>query len=204
MQVFVPSSDYTQSVKSLDNSRVLKQCVESTQLLDIMFNIPTKSGKPRKGWLSHPALIAWKNNPGALIEYTWECVKEAKSRGIKTQSFEQKLNSYPVCPSTPPIWLGDDLVHSSHRSRLLQKGWETMHNAGKNQTKILNAVKIIAWYKSFNWEELQDEYLMDREYQWPTDISSNSYSLKVSVSKDAIKKKELIIEQYGKNPYINL
>jgi Pyrimidine dimer DNA glycosylase len=202
MQVFVPCSNYAESVKALDASRINKQILEATQLLDIMFNVPTKSGKPRKGWLNHPALIAWQKNPGALIRYTWECVNESERRGYKTSTYVEKLNSYPSCDSAPPIWFGNEQVHSSHRARLLQKGWEQMLHAEMDQTKILGAIKTIEWYKAFNWKEMQDENLMNTEYLWPHNISDHEYSLKVSVSKDALKNKKLMIQEYGLNPYL--
>ena len=204
MQVFVPYPNYTQSAQAIDNSRLNKQILEASQLLDIIFDVPTKSGKPRTGWLSHPALIAWQDNPGALIEYTWACIKEAESRGYKVDTYVNKLNSYPKCDSTPPKWFGDDCVHSSHRARLLQKGWEQMLNAELNQTKVFTALKVIEWYKTFDWAEMSDENLMSREYKWPVMQSSDVYILKESVSKDALKKKEQLIKEYGANPYITL
>lgn len=204
MQVFVPYADFKQSVQALDNSRLLKQVLEATQLLDIMFDVPTKSGKPRTGWLNHPALIAWKNTPGALIEYTIHAIIESKNRGFKTDTYEEKIKSYRRFTTNlnMPVWWDDDLVHSSHRARLLQKGWESLLKADANPTKVMSALKIVEWYKSFNWVEMCDEQLMCREYKWPHNISRNSYELQVSVSKDALKNKEKLIETYGMNPFL--
>lgn len=195
MQVFVPYTTYIQSVACLDNARLNKQILEATQLLDIMFDIPTKTGKPRTGWLNHPALIAWKNNPGALIEYTQIAISEAALRGFNTAVAVAKVNSYPSADKTRPVWWGDEKVHKSHQARLLQKGFEAKLKGHKN------ADAIIDWYRSQNFAVMNDSILMAIDYSWPVNITNDSYDLEVRATKDAAKTKLALIQQFGLNPY---
>ena len=188
-------SDFQKCAESLCNRRLIKQNLESTQLLDIMFDIPTKSGKPKTGWLNHPALIAWRNTPGALIAYTTYTVLESKKRGFKVDYYIQKLDDYKKFTTSlrNPVWLGDEKIHSSHRVRLLQKGWEEKL---KNQK---TADATISWYNSFDWEEMYLDNFFEEEYYWPINIGE-SYDLEIRVSKQAAQNKKLLIETYGKNP----
>lgn len=194
----MPYADFDKSVKALDDSRLRKQALESTQLLDIMFDLPTKTGKPRKGWLNHPAFIAWQYNPGALIEHLLCNVAELDKRGFKTDYAKSKLDQYAVFTTSlkRPIWLGDEEIHSSHRARLLQKGFEEKLKNRKN------ADETIKWYSQFEWEELNDPELFKKEYSWPINITEASYDKEVRVSKDMFKVKVSLIETYGENPWM--
>jgi hypothetical protein len=198
MQVFVPFPQYSVSLGLLDSSRLNKQALECTQLLDIMLGIPTKTGKVRTGWLNHVALVAWKQNPGALIKYLKINATMLKTIGYKTDYCDEKLLKYESfnLPDDDPIWLGDELIHSSHRARLLQKGFEQKLKGQKN------ADNIIELYKSFNWEEMHDPILFRREYKWPVNITTTSYQLEERVSKPAMKVKDELVKTYGVNPYL--
>ena len=135
MQIFIPYPTFDDSVKCLDKRRLQKQNLETTQILDAILNLPTKSGKERKGWLNHPALVMWKNHPGALTDYLERGIVECNSRGIKTDYVQDRLNLYRslnACQDrTLPIWWGDIKVHNSHKSRLLQKGFEELFKKQK-------------------------------------------------------------------------
>ncbi len=197
MQVFVPYSDYQKSVESLDSRRLRKQLLEATQLLDIMFGLPTKSGKPRTGWLNHPCLTAWKQTPGALIEYTLYALEECKKREFKTDYYSDKLKEYSGFTTSlkSPVWLGDEEIHSSHRARLLQKGWEEKIKGQKT------ADDTIVHYKNQNWSEMFLGNFFDLEYIWPVNISADSYDKEMKVSKNALKMKSDLVSVYGMNPW---
>ena len=198
MQVFMPYADYQKSLESLDTKRLVKQGLEASQLLDIMFNIPTKSGKLRKGWMNHPALIAWATTPGALVQYLIYNSLEMKNRNCKTDYIDTKLSEYKKYTTSlsSPVWLGDEEIHSSHRARLLQKGFEEKENGRKK------ADETIQWYSQFKWEEMKDPDLFRRDYIWPENITQSSYNKKISVSKDRLKVKESLIQVYGGNPWM--
>ncbi len=196
MQVFVPFSDFQKSVESLDSRRLRKQLLEATQLLDIMFGLPTKSGKPRTGWLNHPCLTAWSQTPGALIEYTMYALIECDKRGYKTDYYSAKLNEYKKFTTSlkKPVWLGDEEIHSSHRVRLLQKGWEEKIKGQKN------ADETISHYNSQNWSDMLAPDFFEKEYIWPVNITDSAYDKEMKVSKNALKMKSDLVQCFGANP----
>jgi len=199
MQTFIPYPDFEKSLKALDRSRLQKQAIETSQLIDTLLNLPTKSGNERKGWHNHPALIMWKNNVGSLFQYFLCNIDECKNRNIKTTYCESKVLIYEqLCYDfEKPKWFGDDCVHSSHRARLLQKGYEELFKGQKN------AHKTIQWYKDFDWSEMQNPELFYQEYKWPTNITEHFYDLKECVSVNALKNKQLLINAYGLNPFMD-
>jgi hypothetical protein len=204
MQVFMPYADYKKSVQALDKKRLVKQSLEATQLLDIIFNLPTKSGKPRKGWMNHPALIAWKDTPGALIEYLIHNATEMKARGCKTDYVDRKLQEYKKFTTSlqNPIWLGDEEIHSSHRFRLLQKGFEEKFNViSYKYGDAEKADETIMWYSSFGWEEMKDDEFFMKEYFWPINLTSSSYDKAQKIHKNGVKHKHYLIQTFGANPW---
>jgi len=202
MQTFVPYSCIIESHQALDNRRLVKQNLETSQLLDAILDLPTKTGKPRKGWLNHPALIMWKNNAKALTDYLEAGINESNHRGFKSDYCQERLVIYRKLTSMDnddlPIWWGDQAVHSSHKLRLLQKGYEEKLKDQKN------ADSTIEWYKAFNWDEMRHPEFFNCEYKWAVNITEDSYELQEKVSKDALKIKQLLIEKYGVNPYFVL
>ena len=197
MQTFMPFSNYEKSLSILDKKRLQKQAIETSQILDILLDLPTKSGKKRKGWLKHPALIMWANNTGSLFDYFLTNVEECKKRQIKTEYCEQKILIYEKfkLDSIKPIWLGDEEIHASHRSRLLQKGFEEKYKYGDRGNATIN------WYSSFEWNEMSDPEFFTKEYYWPINITQSSYDKEHRVSKDALKLKHNLIQAFGANPW---
>ena len=199
MQVFIPYPDFEKSVQALDDTRLRKQAQETTQLLDIMLGFPTKTGKPRTGWLNHPALLAWQSTPGALIEHLIYNVIEIEKRGFKTDYVASRLKAYETITvsSKRPAWLGNEIIHSSHRVRLLQKCFEEIYKYGEQRFSTLE------WYSSFNWKETEHHNFFNEEYWWPTYISGDTYCLnQKKLNKDALNFKQLLIEKFGLNPFV--
>ena len=186
MQVFIPFADFRESAKSLDNTRLNKQILEATQILDIIYNLPTKTGKPRTGFLSHPAVTMWKPYGSALQEYTSQCILEAESRDISVVNYIERMKIYPKHELVMPVWWGDEKIHSSHRARLLQKPFEEWIKRNFDWSKT-----NIEWYQLMDWEEKLDPDLMDKEYLWPTE-TEHGYELLVRVSKEGLKNKQKI------------
>lgn len=117
MQTFLPYSDFKKSVKCLDNKRLGKQRVEAFQIHNIV------SGKRTTGgWISHPAVLMWKGYPDALALYYNECILEWIARGFKNNMVIIKIENENDVEMPP--WLGDEKLHSSHRSNLLNKDFE--------------------------------------------------------------------------------
>lgn len=141
MQTFLPVDTFNESVRILDFKRLGKQRVEALQILEL---IKTKQNKS-KGFINHPAVRMWRGYEVALQQYLRLCLLEWQRRGGKnTMEIPQKVNNYMV-----PWWLGDDRLHSSHRSKLL---W-----------------KYPPYYECFGWLEFPN-----KPYWWPEPRLTNT------------------------------
>lgn len=114
MQIFLPYPDIEQSARVLDTQRLMKQRVESLQILN------TIQGKS-EGWRSHPAVKMVKDYPAWLCLYSIKVCQEARRRGYVDNllpHFERELLTYPYI--IQPHWLGSYL-HKTHQSNLIRK-----------------------------------------------------------------------------------
>jgi hypothetical protein len=114
MQIFLPYPDIEQSARVLDTQRLMKQRVESLQILN------TLQGKSQ-GWRSHPAVKMVKDYPAWLCLYSIKICQEARRRGYVDNllpHFEKELLTYPYI--IQPHWLGSYL-HTTHKSNLIRK-----------------------------------------------------------------------------------
>lgn len=114
MQIFLPYPDIEQSARVLDTQRLMKQRVESLQILN------TLQGKS-KGWASHPAVKMVKPYQAWLCLYSIKICQEARRRGYVDNllpHFEKELLTYPYI--IQPHWLGSYL-HTTHKSNLIRK-----------------------------------------------------------------------------------
>ena len=114
MQIFLPYPDIEQSAKVLDTQRLMKQRVESYQILN------TLQGKST-GWANHPATRMVKNYQAWLCLYSIKICQEARRRGYQDNllpHFEKELLTYPYI--IQPHWLGCYL-HTTHKSNLIRK-----------------------------------------------------------------------------------
>jgi hypothetical protein len=119
MQTFLPYEKFSESAKVLDMRRLGKQRVECLQLLNALIN--------GGAWSKHPAAKMWKNYEFCLISYGLEICTEWIKRGYKDTCYSKILKCGDLLKykSSPiPPWLGDDRLHSSHRSNLLRKNKE--------------------------------------------------------------------------------
>lgn len=111
MQTFLPHADYKKSAQVLDRLRLGKQRVEGYQILRTLLGISD-------GWSNHPATKMWRGHERELYAYVTACINEWTQRGYKNTIV------LPVPPRHAkgyPWWLGDNRLHSSHRSNLLRK-----------------------------------------------------------------------------------
>jgi hypothetical protein len=151
MQTFLPYSNFSESLRCLDNRRLNKQIVEALQIYNCLI-------KPNR-WKNHPAVKMWKGNNYALVLYgniaynEWQRRWYTKKRNGKLEhksgmEFRIILYQYPQKLMIEPMWLGNDKLHSSHRAALLYKDYKH--------------------YSKFNWlEEPQGPINGRWQYWWP-------------------------------------
>ncbi|GAA4962374.1 MSMEG_6728 family protein [Kineococcus glutinatus] len=127
MQTFLPYADFARSAAVLDPPRLGKQRVETLQVLRAL-------ELPDYGWVNHPAVRMWRGCTPALVSYGLACV-EAWTRPGRADSTARLIAEFApevvgrtqaelAADGLMPVWLGDERVHLSHRSRLLQKARE--------------------------------------------------------------------------------
>jgi hypothetical protein len=139
----------------LDYKRLGKQRVEAKQILNILLGRakPSKNGKIP--WSNHPAVLMWMGYEECLKIYHNIMIAEWIRRGYNnTMQLET-----PSSDVEYPQWMGDNRLHFSHRSRLLQKDRE--------------------YYSRFDWEVSED-----LEYFWPTKEGYHDRCRPVCVSND--------------------
>ncbi len=138
MNTFLPYADFRKSAECLDYKRCGKQRVEAFQILKIVTGERTTGG-----WINHPAVLMWMGYQDALRLYIKCFIEEWISRGYSNNMEIPDIDIEDEKNMEMPHWLGDERLHSSHRSNLLRKDPE--------------------YYKQFGWIEGQ---LL--EYYWPS------------------------------------
>lgn len=124
MQVFVPYTNTLRTAKCLDYRRLGKQRVECLQILTAIDHL--NKGEMRnpetgrlRGWVNHPATIAWRDNTEYLRWYGAQMCLEWRERGYKDTCLERF--DAPSTEPAPPRWWGTEAIHLSHQARLVQK-----------------------------------------------------------------------------------
>jgi hypothetical protein len=160
MQTFMPSQDFDEVAKVLDNKRLNKQALEGWQILMNLLELdPQGNHRPAKGWSNHPAVKMWKGYEVALYMYIEAMTKEWLRRGYKTtiaDKARQTLNTAiskgllePISTLRNfPLWIQLEELLSSHRTALLAKNYE--------------------WYSQFGWPEDPGYPITEYTYIWPT------------------------------------
>ena len=120
VQTFLPWPDPDETARSLDQARLGKQRVEALQVLRAVT-------LPGYGWQSHPAIAMWRGHLAALTSYSLAVTDEWLAQGhadtVRPQiaEFAPEVDGIPFASLELPPWLGDEAVHRSHRSKLVQK-----------------------------------------------------------------------------------
>ena len=114
MITFLPFEDYKLCAKALDRQRLCKQRVEVKQIYNAIIN--------GGAWSHHPAVRMWRGYEYDLILYGIAVCNEWISRGYNDSLRLQFLAIFKtLIESDQPSWIGDNRVHSSHRSNLIRK-----------------------------------------------------------------------------------
>lgn len=128
MQTFLPFADFRSSAAALDDRRLGKQRVETLQVMRALTI-------PGYGWQHHPVTTMWRGYRPALMAYQDAVCAEWTGRGFADTCREKTLVDLGADPDDLrayergtfplPPWIGDEAVHRSHRSNLVQKQPET-------------------------------------------------------------------------------
>lgn len=120
MQTFLPFECFQSSAKVLDQKRLGKQRVEVIQLLNSIKKV--KNNEPVRGWKNHPCRKMWHDYSNALVTYGIAVCNEWRERGYNDTCLD-KINAHYNEDEelTMPKWLGDEKLHLSHKSMLVQK-----------------------------------------------------------------------------------
>lgn len=119
MQTFLPTPDFYETARILDNKRLNKQIVEAYQILT--GRVPTKN---------HPACLMWEGHEYDLSKYIATLCAEYYMRFGKYHAISEHIkgiNYYSFESTERPFWLGDALFHLAHRINLLRKDFEYYH-----------------------------------------------------------------------------
>lgn len=107
---FLPYSDIKKSLQSLDRTRISKQKLEASQILNVLEGRKT-------GYANHPATKMWIGYVDLLRIYYNECIDECVRRG-----FSNSMEKVDVIDNPPmPWWWGWEEFHRSHQASLIRK-----------------------------------------------------------------------------------
>lgn len=136
MQTFMAFPSFEKSLIILDDARLRKQRVETSQILTIIdpywykFWSHRKRKPQSKAWKNHPAVLMWsgsKDNPGlysdALALYYNYNIAIAEQRGFGPSEKLPYIRMRKQVVCLPP-WFDDEAFHITHKSMLLQKDYE--------------------------------------------------------------------------------
>ena len=146
MQTFLPHATFDESVRKIDPSRLGNQVWREGMTLI------------RGGWHNHPASKMWAGYEQGLALYLLHGVKEFERRGKsywgRPWCIElARMIDRPIEEIVLPPWMGDERIHSSHRSCLLAKDYK--------------------YYSRFGWTEKPtppDPATGKWPYYWPVDM----------------------------------
>lgn len=117
MQTFLPLPSFAESLSVLDRRRLGMQRVEAYQILLTLC-------RERSGWSNHPAVRMWRGHEGALVRYFKQAVLMWTAHGYRDSTWQKwtsTFRTFPIDSWRDPPWVGDERLHSSHRSNLLRK-----------------------------------------------------------------------------------
>lgn len=110
MQTFLPFTDFTMSIATLDYRRLGKQRVEALQIINSLSD-------PNYGYRHHPVKLLWANHVDALKYYCNLCIQEWELRGYNNSM------EYYTLPELIELPIFAMELYTSHQSNLLRKDY---------------------------------------------------------------------------------
>lgn len=119
MQTFLPYTDFFETAEVLDKARLVKQRVETFQILNAITD-------PTYGWQNHPAVNQWRGYVSGLAWYGLAIHDECQLRGVKDDKrLGERIRDYlDLSDLILPVWIYDERVLVSHKSNLYRKDSE--------------------------------------------------------------------------------
>jgi hypothetical protein len=158
VQTFLPSKDFDTAANMLDSKRLNKQILEAYQILKVLSN-----NDPKAAWRNHPAVKMWRGHEHGLFVYALAMVKEAKSRGIKTDKNMDNLVSLRVM----------HLKNWGHGMPTWYQNSEEMHRITVTHRARLSVKDPIYYAHFFMFRNHADNTPCCEtcQYYWPTHVS---------------------------------
>ena len=154
MQTFLPLSDYKESMRCLDKTRLGNQVWREGLTLI------------RGRWPNHPASKMWRGYEYHLGLYLLAGCDVLLERGNDYPEIRNAiLNEMSKFENTgSPPWLANPEFHASHRSNLLRKVKLARQKAEltKKKSHINMANYMELWYSQFKWSDPDN-----LPYIWP-------------------------------------
>ena len=139
MQTFLPSADYSECAKVLDNRRLNSQINESLVILRSLTKVyPPSPRTGISGWANHTVAKMWVGHELQLARYTLcmaeeflkhrklpfaskvESLESRKRRVLTWRGLVEQMEDRSF-PDDPPVLVGDEEFHSAFRAWLLFK-----------------------------------------------------------------------------------
>lgn len=118
VQTFLPfGADYAAAAAVLDRQRLLKQRVETLQILNSLAGVS-------KGWQNHPAVRQWRGHEAALLDYQRVVCDEVIRRGYQDTCWEKSVavvEQLAPADDQAPEWLTDERLAITHQASLYRK-----------------------------------------------------------------------------------
>ena len=129
MQIFIPYEDAFETAKVLDNKRLNKQIIECRQIISAAFGEST-------AWRNHPVVLMYKDHTPWVNWYKIVLEHEQIARKGNTCEGDAKYKILKQMEPERPYFLGLELLHRSHRSRLYTK--DNNHYASFADSRLPN------------------------------------------------------------------
>ena len=118
LQTFLPHGpDFEATARSLDRQRLLKQRVETLQIINAL------AGRSA-GWRNHPATRQWSGYEGTLMKYQEAVCAEVVKRGYRDTCLMKTrdvLGDFSDALGSKPPFLDDRRLMITHRASLYRK-----------------------------------------------------------------------------------
>lgn len=161
MQTFLPFEDFRRSAACLDPARLGKQRIECLLVIGhvqgVRWDKTSSEYVKALEQSNHPTVEQWRKHYPFLFLYTSTIFIEWENRGFSDGLGSRFRRNFAIgtMDLVKPKWLGDERLHSSHRSVLLGKDYAYYSRAGWHETPAKRSANG-SW--PYFWPSKQKEY----------------------------------------------